>query len=73
MRKIRFILDLTALARVFSDTSAQLDAKPTGERCLYSTARERKTGKNPGSSEGQGPAGENQASGFGLPALGFPV
>src|SRR6476660_4213501 len=37
-----------------SDTSAHLDAKPTGERCLYSTARRGWGAKNRRGPEGQG-------------------
>ena len=37
-RRILFMLDLSALLRI-SETSAQLDAKPPGERCLYSNPR----------------------------------
>ena len=39
------MLDLMRWKRV-SETSAYLDAKPPGERCLYSTARIGGMGKN---------------------------
>jgi hypothetical protein len=58
-RRILFMLDLSALLRI-SETSAQLDAKPPGERCLYSNPRTGGMEKNttgargPDEPEGQG-------------------
>ncbi|HWJ18109.1 MAG TPA: hypothetical protein VNR65_05190 [Geobacterales bacterium] len=58
-RKTLFMLDLMRWKRV-SETSASLDAKPPGERCLYSTATGGGMGKNTASrvnAEGTGGTG----------------
>jgi hypothetical protein len=49
-RKILCMLNLTALERILKNLS-YLDAKPLGERCLYSTASHARMEKNTASQE----------------------
>jgi len=61
-REILFMLNLMRWKRV-SETSACLDAKPPGERCLYSTATRGAMGKNAGGGANVGETGSTGTGG----------